>query len=338
MKAVAYMGPDDVRTVKADMPVCEPGHTLVRVFSAGICGSDMAIAAGKHPRARAPLIMGHEFAGDVIEVNTATGPPSNIQPGDRVTVYPLLSCGQCHACRNDTPHVCRDLRLVGIDRDGGFAEYVSVPTALVVKLPPSMPCDTAALVEPLAVGIHAVSMGERDASANAVVLGAGPIGLMVALALRFRGTREIVITDPNTSRLDRARRMGFRVIEGDAGDIAAAVSAMTAGEGADTLYECAGAESSAAQMCELVRSRGKIVMVGVHKAPHAVDLRTLNFREISMVGARVYTPENYQLAIEAVTQIPTEAIISHRLPIDDAPAGFDLMKHPDGVCKVIFNI
>lgn len=338
MKAISYMDADDIQTVTAAEPACLPGQVKIRVYSAGICGTDMAIAAGKHPRARAPLVLGHEFAGEVVEINAGKHAGADLSIGDRVTVYPLLSCGRCQACLSGAAHVCRELRLIGIDRDGGFAEYVCVPVEMAVKLPTTMPFDTGALIEPLAVGIHAVTMAGSDASQNAVVLGAGPIGLMVALALRFNGTQDIVLTDINTSRLERARRMGFTVFDGNTGDLSATIFARTAGEGADSLYECAGSESAAGQMCELVRSRGKIVMVGVHKKPHAVDLRTLNFREITMVGTRVYTREDYRLAVDAAGEIPAEEIISHRLDLDDAVKGFELMKHPDGVCKVLFNI
>jgi len=338
VRAIAYMGPDDIRTIAADTPSCGPGQLKIRVHYAGICGTDMAIAAGKHPRAKAPLIMGHEFAGEVVEINPGDAPPPDVAIGDRVTIYPLLSCGQCHACRTGHPHVCRDLRLIGIDRDGGFAEYVCVPAEMVVKLPADMAFDTGALIEPLAVGMHAVAMADEGATRNAIVLGAGPIGLMVALALRSSGVADIVLTDINASRLERAGDMGFTVLDSNTCDVSAAILDRTAGEGADVLYECAGSESAAGQMCELVRGRGKIVMVGVHKAPHAVDLRTLNFREITMVGARVYTRADYQRAVDAAQQIPAENIISHRLDLDNAVQGFDLMKHPDGACKVLFQL
>ncbi len=338
MKAISYLDVDKVKTIETLEPSCQPGFAKIRVHSAGICGTDMAIAAGKHPRAKAPLIMGHEFAGEVTEISAREGEKNHIAIGDRVTAYPLLCCGTCLACRNGTPHVCSTLRLIGIDCDGAFAEYICVPLELVVKLPDDMSYAAGALVEPLAVGIHAVEMAGDAPMENAVVLGAGPIGLMVAYALSLKNVEGIIVADINPSRLERARQMGFQTVNSASEDLLVIVNKATDGEGTAVLFECAGSESAAGQMCELVRSRGTIVMTGVHKAPHAVDLRTLNFREITMVGARVYTLKDYEEAVRAARKLPAEIIISHSLDIDDSIQGFEFMKNPDGVCKVIFSI
>lgn len=337
MKAAVYMGAGDIRIKEAAEPKCEPGQAKIRVHSAGICGTDMAIAAGKHPRARSPLIMGHEFAGEVVEIKPEQD-GVDFALGDRVTIYPLLSCGKCLACRKGFTHVCRELRLIGIDGDGGFAEYVCVPIEALVKLPADMPYDAGALVEPMAVGMHAVAMAAMDANQNAVVIGAGPIGLVTALALRSNGNRQIVLTDVSASRLDRAAAMGFDVLNATECDIPGKIMEMTSGEGTDVLFECAGSESAAEQMCELVRCRGKIMLVGVHKTPHKVDLRTINFREISMTGVRVYTWEDYRKAVDAVALIPKEQLVSHRLDLADVVRGFELMNNPQVSCKVLFNI
>lgn len=338
MKAISYLDVDTIKTIETKAPVCEPGFAKIRVYAAGICGTDMAIAAGKHPRAEAPLIMGHEFAGEVVEIVPKDGESQDISVGDRVTAYPLLCCGTCLACKNGTPHVCNTLRLIGIDCDGAFAEYVCVPLELVIKLPDDMDYAAGALVEPLAVGIHAVEMAGDVPMENAVILGAGPIGLMTAYALSLKNVPEIIVADINPSRLDRASQMGFKTVNSTSENLAQVVNTMTDGQGTAALFECAGSESAAAQMCELVRSRGIIVMAGVHKAPHEVDLRTINFREITMVGARVYTRENYQQAIKAAEKLPTDIIISHSLNIDESIQGFEFMKNPDGVCKVVFSI
>ena len=337
MKAAVYMGAGDIRITDVNEPECQPGQAKIRVHTTGICGTDMAIAAGKHPRAQAPLIMGHEFAGEIVEIKTDQTVP-DFKVGDRVTVYPLLSCGKCLACTSGVPHVCKELRLIGIDRDGAFAEYVCAPIDKIVKLPDGMSYDRGALVEPLAVGVHAAAMAEMDKSWNAVVIGAGPIGLVTALALRLNGAKRIVLTDISASRLERATAMGFEVLNAAECDVLEKIMESTSGEGTDVLFECAGSESSAAQMCDLVRCRGKIIMVGVHKEPHKVDLRSVNFKEITMTGARVYTKEDYRKAVEAAAEIPKEHIVSHRLGLDDAARGFEYMGDPRISCKVLIDI
>ena len=155
MKALRYLKPHVVKTENINEPVCDEDEALIRVHSAGICGTDMAIFADKHPRAKAPLVMGHEFAGEIIEIKSSHI-RTKLAVGDKVTVYPLLVCGKCWACKHGFSHVCRNLKLIGIDRDGAFAEYVNVPLDLIVKYPDDLTYDQGALIEPLAVGVHAL--------------------------------------------------------------------------------------------------------------------------------------------------------------------------------------
>ena len=337
MKALRYLNPDNLETQDIPTPVCGAGEALIRVHSAGICGTDLAIAAGKHPRASAPLVMGHEFAGQVIEIQPGSV-PTDLAVGDTVTAYPLLVCGQCWACTNGCEHVCRNLRLIGIDRDGAFAEYVSVPLDLVMKLPDNLTYEQGALIEPLAVGIHAVAMADAASCRSAVVIGAGPIGLLVGLCLRNAGVSNIIMTESDVHRRIRAENLGFDVFDSEEDRVTDEVNRVTGNEGADMVFECAGTLSAAHRMCQLVRTRGKVVVVGVHKEPHPVDLQTLNFREITMIGTRVYTRGDFQKALQVIGDLPVEELISHKIPIDNASQGFQLIKKPEDVCKVIIQM
>lgn len=336
MKALRYLAPNVVKTEEIEQPVCGEGEALIRVHSAGICGSDLAIYLGKHPRAKAPLIMGHEFAGEITAIQ-ASEVKSDLTIGDRVTVYPLLVCGQCWACNNGFSHVCRDLRLIGIDRDGAFAQYVNVPLDLVVKYPDDLTYDQGALIEPLAVGVHALDMAGKADWHTAVVIGAGPIGLMVALCLRQTAIEVLIISDINIHRLKRAQKLGFETFNSAEGNLVDWVNQRTKQEGADIVFECAGSDTAALQMCDLLRPRGKIMMVAVHKEPHPVDLREISFREISMIGTRVYTRNSYQKAVDMIKDLPVDELISHKLDIHNAAAGFELMQKPEDVCKVIID-
>jgi threonine dehydrogenase-like Zn-dependent dehydrogenase len=336
LKALRYLAPQLVKTEDIAQPVCAESEALIRVHSAGICGTDVAIFAGKHPRAKAPLVMGHEFAGEIVEIKSSEI-DSEIAVGDKVTVYPLLICGQCWACKNGFSHVCRNLKLIGIDRDGAFAEYVNVPVDLIIKYPEDLTFDQGALIEPLAVGVHAVEMAGEPDWQTAVVVGSGPIGLLVGLCLKHSGIETTLISDINSHRLKRAEKLGFHTFNSTEGNLVDLVNEVTHEEGADIVFECAGSSSASLQMCDLVRPRGKVIMVSVHKEPHPVDLRAISFKEITMIGTRVYTRDDYQRALEIIKGLPCDELISHRLGIDHGAEGFELMQKPEDVCKVIIN-
>ena len=337
MKALRYLNPGVLKTEEIDAPVCADGEALVRVHAAGICGSDMAIFAGKHPRAQPPLVMGHEFAGEIAEIKSG-GIETSLVVGDKVTAYPLLMCGKCWACRNGFSHVCHDLKLIGIDRDGAFAEYVSVPLNLLVKVSDRLSFDQAALIEPLAVGVHALEMAGEPDWPTAVVVGCGPIGLLLGLCLQNAGIENLLMCDINPHRVKRAAGLDFQVINSADSNLVDRVTEITKGEGADIVFECAGSAPAALQMCDLVRPRGKIIMVSVHKDPHPVDLRAISFKEISMIGTRVYTPDNYRQALQMMPDLPYEDVISHRIELERGAEGFDIMGRADDACKVIIEV
>jgi len=337
MKALRYLNPRVLKTEEIEPPACADGEALVRVHSAGICGSDMGIFVGKHPRAKAPLVMGHEFAGEIVEIQPGGG-KTQLTVGDKVTAYPLLVCGKCWACRNGFSHVCRDLKLIGIDRDGAFAEYVSVPLDLLVKFDADLPYDQAALIEPLAVGVHALEMAGNPDWQNAVVVGCGPIGLLVGLCLRHAGIKNILMCDINPHRVKRARRLNFEAVDSSAENLLDRVLQISKGEGTDIVFECAGSPAAARLMCDLVRPRGTILMVSVHKEPHPVDLQAVSFKELTMIGTRVYTRDNYRQALEMITDLPWEEVVSHRVNLDHGAEGFDIMGQADDACKVLIKV
>jgi len=336
MKALRYLNPHVLKTEEIDSPVCADGEALVRVHAAGICGSDMAIFTGKHPRAKPPLVMGHEFAGEILEIQPGAI-ETPLAVGDKVTAYPLLMCGECLACRSGFSHVCRDLKLIGIDRDGGFAEYVSVPLDLIVKFPDALSFDQGALIEPLAVAVHALEMAGKPDWQNAVVIGCGPIGLLVGWCLQYAGIENLLLCDISPQRVRRAAGFNFQVINSENDNLVDRVTEMTQGEGADIVFECAGSAPAALQMCDLVRPRGKIIMVSVHKEPHPVDLRAITFKEISMVGTRVYTRSDFQRAVEMMPELPYQHVISHRFGLERGAEGFDIMGQAEDACKVIIH-
>jgi (R,R)-butanediol dehydrogenase / meso-butanediol dehydrogenase / diacetyl reductase len=331
MLAARYLGPNRLEPNDVPAPAIGEGEALVRVESCGFCGSDLGILSGLHPRAKAPLILGHEFCGRVVELGSRS---SHFGVGDRIVGFPLISCGRCLVCRTGNPHVCRVLRLYGIDRDGGMAEYVKLPLENIIRVSDGISEVTGALIEPLAVAVHAIGRVSLDDAQTVVVIGAGPIGLLTALVLRARKVPNVLMSEVLPSRLALAEKLGFRAMQ-PGEEFGRALEEMTGGEGADVVFECAGVPATAATMTALVRCRGVIVNVGVFKKPPAVDLQALNFKEITLVGSRVYSRQDFVKAFELASTLPLEALVTDMFPLGEVNAAFDRFREGEGACKVI---
>jgi (R,R)-butanediol dehydrogenase / meso-butanediol dehydrogenase / diacetyl reductase len=330
MLAARYLGPDRIEAEEVSLPVIGEEEVLLQVEACGFCGSDINIIAGTHPRARAPLTMGHELSGRIVEINSSR---DDFAVGERVTMYPLISCGACYACTHGNAHVCRRLRLFGFDVDGGMAEFIKLPVSSLMKLPKGMPAQIGALIEPLAVAVHGVARASLEGVNVAVVLGAGPIGLLTALVAQAQGVPHVVISDVVAWRLELGQSLGLRGVKaGD--DLKALVMSLTDGNGADIVYECAGHPSSAREMTALARSRGVIVNLSVFKNPVEVDLQAINFKEIEMVGSRVYERRDFEEAIQLAMKLPLQRIVSYTFPLRDVSQAFQQFL-TGNVCKVL---
>ena len=330
MIAARYLGPERLEALEIPVPVPGEGEALVAVDACGFCGTDLSIVGGTHPRAKAPLTLGHEVCGKIVEIDDSR---SSLAVGDRVAVYPLIVCGECHACMHDNAHVCRSLRLFGIDVDGGMAEHVKLPVAALMKLPDAMPVRTGAMIEPLAVAVHGVSRASLDGVDLAVVMGAGPIGLMTALVAQACGVPRVVISDVLPSRLELAARLGLHAIAAGE-ELRDAVMEGSSGNGADLVFECAGAPTTGREMTELVRSRGTIVNLGVFKKPVEVDMQAINFKEIQLVGSRVYQREDFKTAIELAMRLPLEPIVTQAFALSEVATAFERFRAGE-VCKAL---
>ncbi len=333
MKAIQFLGANKIGVNDVIMPETPTGWAKIKVSHSGICGTDLNIYAGTHPRAKAPLIMGHEFSG-ILE-NDVEG----FKKGDAVTVYPLISCGKCTPCTEGNSHVCNTLGLYGIDADGGFAEYAFVPAENLVKLPDTLSMKLGALVEPIAVAVHTLRETEFLPGDNALVFGAGTIGLCVALTLKNFGAGRIVVAETDESRLSLARELGFETINPMTDNLDAYAKEMTGGDGFDTVYDCAGAQPVADKLLDMVKVRGKIVIVASYKKPAELPLFKGMAKETSFRFVRVYRKKDVKIATELAAKEPLfEKIITHVLSADKAQEGFDLLfTKGTGAIKVMFT-
>jgi len=331
LTAAVWMATDEVRVTDVPVPELPEGWALVKVAYNGICGTDLAILHGKHPRATAPLIMGHEISGWVKRAGS-TGPAA----GTLVVVEPLISCGECKSCKNGLTHVCRRLGLYGIDASGGMAHYVALPPEVLHAVPDGVDPRTATLAEPLAVAVHAVDLSGMQPGDVVAIYGAGPIGVLTALVARHAGAAVVVITEPSPWRREVASGLGFMVVPDDS-TMAATLSPLTDGEGADTTFDSAAHPSVAAELAAVTRVRGRIVVVGVYKQPTPVDLQSVCFKEQTVIGVRVYTSADVTRAIELIA---TDALGLDRFPtkafdLSDVGAAFAAATSGQDCLKVL---
>jgi 2-desacetyl-2-hydroxyethyl bacteriochlorophyllide A dehydrogenase len=334
-KGVYYEG-DGVFSVR-EAPVVPPGRGEVRLDVAycGVCGTDLHIAhGGMDHRVRPPQVIGHEMSGTVAELGADV---DGFRLGDRVVVRPLDARGETPADRGFS-HISRNLRFLGIDTPGAFQSSWTVPAFTLHRLPDDVDLRLAALAEPLAVACHDVRRGEVGEGGTVVVIGGGPIGLLVALVARSEGA-QVVVSEVNAARLELAVELGFEVVDPGTTDVAAAVGTMTAGAGADVVFEVSGSAAGAIAMTELAALRGRIVMVAIHPEPKPVRLFDFFWKELELRGARVYEREDYERAIELLASrtLPLDRLISRVEPLDRLPALFaELDRHPQDV-KVLID-
>ena len=334
MQSIQYVGTKEVVVGEKVLPEVGEGEVLIRVAYAGVCGSDMIIYQGVHPRAKAPLVMGHEFSGTLVKGH------STLPPGTPVTVYPLLSCGTCAPCQNGYAHVCNTLKLIGIDCDGGMADYVKVPEDKVLPIPEGFSLKLGAFIEPVAVGVHAVARSGYRPGDTAVVYGAGPIGLCVAGCLSYFGANRVIVIEANPHRLEVARQMGFTVIDAIKDDIRATVAEHTNGRNADLAFDCAAHPSVHATILDILRVQGTSVVVGSYKKPPEVDLLKVEFKELTLIGTRVYTRRDFETAIAILQsgRIDFDRLLTVATA-DAAPAQFqNLLQGNTDAIKMLFQL
>lgn len=331
MQAAYWTGTEAITIRQVAVPAAN-SEVRIKVAYGGICGTDMMIYLGKHPRARAPLIMCHEFSG-IIDQDAS----SQFAPGTPVVVNPLLMCGECYACRNGLPHVCARLGLVGIDRDGGFAEYVVVPANTVQPIPATLPLIEAALIEPLAVAVHAVRVSDLAVGDETVILGAGPIGLMTAQVARLAGARRVWVSERSPRRIQIARDLGFAVLDSSQVDVVQELLAATANTGFPVVFETAGVQATISDTCRLARPGGQILQVGMPKTPPVVDYTQLLFREVRVTPIRVYRQEDFTLAISLAAggKLDLRQPVTHVLPLRSLKEAMELAHQASDACKIL---
>ncbi|MFD5337760.1 zinc-dependent alcohol dehydrogenase [Streptomyces hawaiiensis] len=328
---------DDITVEHIPAPTADEGELLVRTAVVGVCGSDTHAAQGHHPFMPLPYHPGHEAVGVV----AATGPGvDGFAPGDRVIVEPNLFCGRCPQCRTGRYNICQELTVFGCQTPGAMTDLFTIPADRVHRVPAGMTDLEAALVEPLATPVHAVAKAGDLTGRTVLVLGAGPIGLLVLAAARHAGAAAIAVTDLLPGKRDRAVRLGAdAALPADAADLTEQACQALGGP-VDVVFDCVAREQSMAQATDLVTKGGRIIVVGVGAAgttPVRLDL--IQDREISVEGTLMYTADDYRTAIALIASgaVDTDEIVTATFPLEEAAKAFAASLAPEHV-KVLVTV
>lgn len=298
-----------------------PGEVRIKIAYCGICGTDLHVFHGfMDKRVGFNRVLGHEMSGTVDAVGEDV---SAFTPGDVVVVRPLLPCGECPACQSGHSHICHRLKFMGLDTDGAFQQFWNVPQQVLHRLPPDLPLSKAALVEPLAVACHDVGRARIVPGERALVIGGGPIGILIALVARHAGA-EVLVSEINENRLALATELGFATINPKSADVPAHVETWTGGKGVDVVFEVSGSQAGIDLMTSVAATRGRIVLVAIHATPPKVDMFRFFWREIDLFGARVYEAKDYDQAISllAAGEIPFDRIVTAIVPMSEIQPAF----------------
>lgn len=336
MKAVICERPFELDVRQRPAPLRQPGEVLLRMRRVGLCGTDYHIFAGNQPYLSYPRIMGHELAAEVVEADAS----SALAQGQVVTLNPYLACGACVACRKGKRNCCTHIKVLGVHIDGGMCEWLAVPESAVIPVG-GLDLDQAAMVEFLSVGAHAVRRGETTPGDRALVAGAGPIGVAVALFARAAGA-DVTLIDTSVQRLAYARDaigIARTLVVDDA--LPDALSMLTGGDLFDLVFDATGNAKAMENGFRWVAHGGSYVLVSIVKQDISFSDPEFHKREMRLIGSRNATSEDFRTVITAIERgdIPTNAIKTHALELEEAPRRLpELIADQGSVLKAIVAV
>ncbi|RZS91658.1 2-desacetyl-2-hydroxyethyl bacteriochlorophyllide A dehydrogenase [Motilibacter rhizosphaerae] len=331
-----YQGAQVIAAVPVERRAPGPGQVEIAPAYTGICGTDLHVLHGDMDRrVTPPAVIGHETAGYVVEVGEGV---EGWSPGDAVTVVPLAADGTCPACRAGNGHVCEHLDFLGIDSTGALAERWVVPAEALLRLPDGLDIRTAALLEPTAVAVHDVRRARVAAGEAVLVVGGGPVGLLIALVARQAGAA-VTVVEPDAARRAAAEAVGLAVLDPTSEDVTAAVLDRTDGAGAAVAFEVSGTQPGLDTAVAALAVRGRVCQVGIHAAPRTIDVHRFFWRELELLGARLYTRADWQEAVDLVAggTLPVEGLISRVVPLAEVADAFAALAGGGGVVKVLVD-
>jgi (R,R)-butanediol dehydrogenase/meso-butanediol dehydrogenase/diacetyl reductase len=328
MRAAVFHGPGAIAIEERQAPTLSADDdVIVRVRRAAICGTDAAEWDHGPVLARPPVILGHEFMGEVVDVAAGV---DGLAAGDRVVTGAGIWCGACDWCLAGRPNLCASYETLGLQRDGGLAEFVRVPARTIRTVPDALDDDAATLAQPFAVGIHAVRRGRLMPDETCVVIGVGGIGSFVVAAARARGARRIVAIDVDERRLETAQALGAtETAIADLTDLAEVIASVTGPDGPHVIIEASGTPHAPEAALAAVRRGGRVVLVGLQSGLRTLDLLRVSVREVEIIGTLAHVcDDDLPDALDALATSNLErTVISRTLSLDELV--------PDGIRALV---
>ena len=339
MTAAVLHKPEDLRMEQIGIPEIRPDEVLIQVKCCGICGTDPHIYKGRFP-APTPLVLGHEFAGEVAKVGSAV---TNVKLGDKATADINIACGKCYYCRMGQKLFCKDIVQLGVHINGAFAEYIKAPEQNVYKLPTALTWEEGAYVEPLACAIRGQERANITLGSTVAIIGAGPMGLSHALLAKINGAGRVIISELNQARLRKARELGIdHVIDASKNDALKDVREITEGRGADIVFEVVGTVLTYKQALEMVRKGGTLVAFGAAPANATMDIKPFDIysKELTIVGSYAGTYDKWVRAVELISnkRFQPSSIISKRIPLGKTLDGIIEAEDNKDVVKIMVEV
>lgn len=330
MKQAVMVEPGKIDFRDVPKPDINSDQVLIQVKRIGICGSDIHVYHGLHPYTSYPVVQGHEVSGVIVEVGRDV---RGIEAGSIATLTPQVVCGKCYPCRIGRYHICDNLKVMGFQTGGAAQEYFPVDAEKVVVMPAGFSLDQAAMIEPLAVGVHAVQQAGDLTGKGVLVLGAGTIGNMVAQSARALGADRVLLTDISPFKLEKARQCGFEhAINPLETDLAEEIELVFGPDKMDVIFECVGVQATISQAVANARKGSDIIVVGVFGQEPRVNLGFVQDRELRLIGTLMYQRADYETAVSLVAggKIQLEPLITHRFAFEDYPLAYEAIEKSNG--------
>lgn len=331
--------PGNIIYQEVDIPEVKPEQIKVKMKRIGICGSDIHVNHGKHPYTSYPVVQGHEVSAEVVETGKDV---TTCKVGDKVTIQPQVVCGKCYPCTHGMYNDCEVLKVMGFQTTGMASDYFVVDANKALVLPEEMSWDHGAMIEPLAVAVHAVRRYAADMTGKkAVVLGGGPIGNLVAQTAKALGAEVVLLSELSAYRLDTAKKCGIATVNPSEKDPLEAIIEACGEDRADVIFECIGINPTMKQAIAYARKGSHIVVVGVFADLATVDMAAVQDHELTLLGSAMYREEDYIKAIELVAagKIEFETLITHRFGFREFKKGYDTIDlEKDKAMKVMINM
>lgn len=328
-----------LRIVERQTPVPGKGEVVVRIAYCGICGSDVHATEASPSQVRRGTVLGHEFSGEVVASCDAAW-----QAGDRVIGVPLQPCDDCRpagVCKEGLGILCAENRIVGMSPEvpGGYAEFVRLGARQLIKVPDTISLEAAALCEPLAVGAHAVRLAGQLLGRRVLVIGAGPIGLATTAFASHAGARDVIVSEFDPVRRERARSLGASATIDPAKSSVSGQFATVAGGPPEVIFECVGVPGLLAQAIDLAAIRGRVVVVGVCRHEDRILPRAAIRKELSLQFVLGYTDEDFRLALDLLgsARFDARAMITRRVSFEELPQVFESLRGPNPEAKVLLE-